>query len=316
MLRIIFSKKTLSQLLETLVLVFFTLVLVFISVHLIPGQTSKLADATIPLEQQKALIKQYGLDQPLITQFLSFLSGIFRSFDFGISIFIQRNQPVTEILGPKIFLSFAMGTIALFIAFFVGYFLGAVFGINFKNVFGGLGHVFITFIIVLPSYVISIIIVTIASNLGYSNLVIFDLSNPATWVLPILTLSIPYIMTFANLVSGVIKTESQLQYIKFARAKGLSNWQILKSHLFKRGIFSSLVYLPSAFVGVMLDGLFVDTIFSIPGIGSVLGNSILSKDYDVIQTMIILFAILNSVAFWVRDLLLVLIDPRISDLVT
>lgn len=66
----------------------------------------------------------------------------------------------------------------------------------------------------------------------------------------------------------------------------------------------------------MLDGLFVDTIFSIPGIGSVLGNSILSKDYDVIQTMIILFAILNSVAFWVRDLLLVLIDPRISNLVT
>lgn len=64
----------------------------------------------------------------------------------------------------------------------------------------------------------------------------------------------------------------------------------------------------------MVSGLFVDTIFSIPGIGSLLGNAIVSKDYDVIQAMIILFACLNSISFWIRDVLLVMIDPRISDL--
>lgn len=118
------------------------------------------------------------------------------------------------------------------------------------------------------------------------------------------------------MVSGVIKSESQLQYVKFARAKGLNTWQILKNHLFKRGIFTSLVYLPQAFVLIIVSGLFVDTIFSIPGIGTVLANAILSKDYDVIQTMIILFAGLNSISFWVRDLLLVMTDPRISGLFT
>lgn len=314
MLRIIFSKRTLQQFIEMLVLVFFTLVLVFLFVHLIPGQTSKLADATIPIEQQKQLIKQYGLDKPLIAQFFSYLRGIFTKFDFGVSIFIQRNNDVLSVLGPKISISMWMGTIALLISFLIGYILGAVFGINFKNVFGGLGHVLITFIIALPSYVVSIIVVTIASKLGRADLVIFDLDKPATWLLPILTLSIPYVMTFANLVSAVIKTESQLQYVKFARSKGLSTWLILKNHLFKRGIFSSLVYLPQAFVNIMVSGLFVDTIFSIPGIGSLLGNAIVSKDYDVIQAMIILFACLNSISFWIRDVLLVMIDPRISDL--
>lgn len=180
MLRIIFSKRTLQQFIEMLVLIFFTLVLVFIFVHLIPGQTSKLADATITIEQQEQLLKQYGLDKPLITQFFLYLNGIFTKFDFGVSIFIQKNNDVLSVLGPKISLSFFMGSITLIISFFVGYILGAFFGVNFKNLFGGIGHVLITFVIALPVSILSIIVVTIASKLNRADLVIFDIDKPAT----------------------------------------------------------------------------------------------------------------------------------------
>lgn len=311
LLKILLSKKFWINFLEMLVLIFVTFTLVFILMHIVPGQTGKLANSSLPVDQQVQLLRQYGLDRPLASQFFIYLSGVFTRLDFGISLSVRTNDLVTNILTPKIGISFLLGAIALLISFFLGYFLGAVIGMNQKNIFGAMGHLTIALFLAVPSYMLGIIVVAVASALNRVELVLFDFDLPYTWILPILILSIPYVISFANLVSGVIMTESRAQYIKFARAKGLNSFQILIKHLFKRGIFSSVVVLPTYIVGVLINGLFIDSVFSIPGIGSVLSAAILSKDYDIVQTLILLFAFLNSFAFWLRDFLLTITDPRL-----
>lgn len=83
-------------------------------------------------------------------------------------------------------------------------------------------------------------------------------------------------------------------------------------HLFRKGIFATITWLPLSMLGIITAGLFIDSIFSIPGIGSVLGQAILTKDYDVIQTLILLFAFMTSLTFWIRDILYYYSDPRLS----
>lgn len=221
LVRLVFSKKMFYQLLELIGLMFIAFVLVFILVHIIPGSTAKLANAALPVEQQRALIAQYGLDQPLATQFFLYVSGIFTRLDFGISLSVRTNDLVTNILGEKIILSLIIGSIALTFSVLIGYFFGSLIGLNGKNLFGGLGNISISFLLALPAYIVAVFIIGVAVAARAANLILFNYNRFETWILPIITLAIPQTATVANLVASEIIVQSQEQYVKFARAKGL-----------------------------------------------------------------------------------------------
>ncbi|WP_391591734.1 Oligopeptide ABC transporter permease protein OppoB [[Mycoplasma] cavipharyngis] len=314
--KLFFNKRVGMQLVELIVLMFIAFVLVFILMHIIPGSTAKLANAALPLEQQRALIAQYGLDKPLATQFFIYVGNIFTKLDFGISLSVRTNDLVVNILGPKIFLSLVIGLISLGISLVVGYLIGTYFGINNRNFLGNAGNVLISFLLALPSFIIATIVVSIVSLTNSSNLILFKYEQVETWILPIITLSIPTTAVLANLVSGEIINQSREQYIKFAKAKGLNTWTIMTRHLFRRGIFSVISQLPGLLLGIIIGGLFIDSIFSVPGIGGVLGAAIITKDYDIIQTLILLFAFMTSLTFWLRDILYVFSDPRLIRVLT
>jgi len=304
--------KTTGYIIKRLVLAVLTVWVVitvtFFVMHAVPGGPF-LGEKAVTPEVLAALEAKYGLDKPLIEQYFTYLRDIFTRFDFGPSL-KQRGQDVIDIIATGMKTSAKLGVIAAFSALAVGVVLGSVAALRRNRFIDKFIMVLTTAFVSMPSFIMgSLLLIVFAVKLQLLP------ANGATaegLVLPIITLALYPTAYITRLTRSSMLDVLGQDYIRTAKAKGVSGVKIIFGHALKNSLIPVITYFGPMLAYIVTGSLVVERIFSVPGIGRAFVNSIINRDYPLIMGTTIILAALIVVMNLVSDILYKVVDPRIN----
>ena len=173
------------------------------------------------------------------------------------------------------------------------------------------GTVYIVLINSVPSAVYYLFIQSKVSS-WLSLPMIFDQDRPISWVLPVISMSLGSIASYAMWMRRYMVDELNKDYIRLARAKGVSNHRITMRHVFRNAFVPMVQTIPGSLLFTIMGSLYVESIYSVPGMGGLLINVIQRQDNTMVQALILIFASVGVVGLFLGDVLMVMVDPRIS----
>ena len=141
---------------------------------------------------------------------------------------------------------------------------------------------------------------------------LFDASNWKYWVLPVCSMSLSNVAFYAMWLRRYMVDESNKDYVRLARAKGVSENNIALRHIFRNAMVPLVQYIPSAFLNTVVGSIYIESLYSIPGMGGLLVTCVQRHDNTMVQGIVLLYACVGIIGLILGDLLMVLIDPRIS----
>ena len=285
-------------------------VLVFLMIRLIPGDpvTTILGQSASDPALVERLRAQLGIDRPLYVQYLSWLRGVVVG-DFGYSYSQQR--PVTQLIAVNIGPTVGLTVAALAVTVAVGLLLGVLAGIRRGTPLDtGIMGTALTFMS-LPSFWLgSMLLVLFAVKLP-----IFDVvggSGLSGLVLPTVTLALGGVGFLSRFVRSSVADTARQKYVTTARAKGLSNRAVVVGQVVRNALLPVLTVVGLQLGNLLSGTVIVETVFSRPGIGRLLVDSILQKDYLTVQAVVLLIAAIYALVNTAVDLLYPILDPRVA----
>ena len=309
------NSKTLVYILKRLVLAIFTVWVVitvtFFVMHAVPGGPFVGEKATTPAVQA-AMEAKYGLDKPLMTQYGTYLKDIITKFDFGPSL-KQRGRMVTDIIGDGMKTSAKLGVIAAVSAAIVGIILGAAAALRRNKLLDRFIMVLTTAFVSMPAFIMgSLLLVLFAIKLGWLPANASAKAGASGLILPIVTLALYPTAYITRLTRSSMLDVLGQDYIRTAKAKGVSGWRIIFGHALKNSLIPVLTYFGPMLAYIVTGSLVVEKIFAVPGIGRAFVNSITGRDYPLIMGTTIILASLIVIMNLVTDILYKVVDPRIN----
>ena len=306
------NSKTLVYILKRILLAAFTVWVVitvtFFVMHSIPGGPFVGEKATTPAVQA-AMEAKYGLDKPLLEQYFTYLKDIVTKFDFGPSL-KQRGRMVVDIIFDGMKTSAKLGLIAAAISTVVGIVLGAVAALRRNKLIDRIIMVITTAFVSMPSFIMgSLLLALFAVKLS---LVPANGTTASGLILPVITLGLYPTAYITRLTRSSMLDVLGQDYIRTARAKGVSGWRIIFGHALKNSLIPVLTYIGPMLAYIITGSLVVEKIFAVPGIGRAFVNSITGRDYPMIMGTTIILAVLIVVMNLVTDILYKVVDPRIT----
>ena len=304
--------KTLMYIVKRLVLAVLTVWLVitvtFFVMHAIPGGPF-VSEKAVSDSVMKAMEAKYGLDEPLISQYFTYLGDIVLRFDFGPSL-KQRGRMVIDIIGDGMKTSARIGAIAAVIALVVGIVLGSVAALRRNKLSDRIIMVLTTAFVSMPSFIMGSLLLTLfAVKLGW-----FPANGAAQngLVLPVVTLSLYPMAYITRLTRSSMLDVLGQDYIRTARAKGVSKAKIIFGHAMKNSLIPVITYFGPMLAYIVTGSLVVEQIFAVPGIGRSFVSSITGRDYPLLMGTTIVLAVLIVVMNLISDILYKIADPRIT----
>ena len=306
------AKYFLKRFAMALLTIFLVACLTFLLMNAVPG-SPWLSEKTPSAATLAALNAKYGLDKPVHVQLFMYLKNILHG-DFGVSLKMQKNRAVLDIIVEMFPVSAKVGALALLWAIIVGVPLGCLAAFKRGKLTDSILRVICTLGISMPSFVVaSVLLVTLTGD-GALNLFpsIFDASQGIrAYILPCFALGFyPMCYTARQTRSAMLDSLSQ-EYIKTARAKGLKNKKIIFKHALRNALIPVITILGPILVNLMTGTMVVEKICSVPGLGKLLINSILSNDYNIILACSFLYAAMYIFMMLIIDISYGIIDPRI-----
>ncbi len=306
------SKKNLSYIIKRLILAVLTvwvvITLTFFVMRAVPGGPFMSEKAITPAAQA-ALEAKYGLDKPLFEQYVTYLKDIVFHFDFGPSL-KQRGRMVIDIITDGLRTSVKLGVIAAFFAAIIGIVLGAVAALNRNKLIDKVVMVLTTALISMPTFIIgSLMLILFSVKLGWLP------ANGETakgLILPIISLGLYPMSYITRLTRSSMLDVLGQDYIRTAKAKGVSKAKIIFGHALKNSLIPVITYFGPMLAYIVTGSLVVEQIFAVPGIGRAFVNSITNRDYPLIMGTTIVLATLIVVMNLVSDILYKVADPRIN----
>jgi len=286
------------------------IVLTFVANQFVPGDpiTVMLGDQGANVALAEKLRREYGLERPILEQFVDYLSRLARG-DLGLS-FRYPSTPVTQVIRDALWVSPLLAAAAVVIAVPTGIALG-IFAALRRNTLADTGVILVLVAgLSIPNFAMAAFFVWLFSlKLGWLPVAGWGTLNHA--LLPVALLAIPPAAYLARLARTFMLEVLQQDYIRTARAKGLSERIVIWRH----GLRNVLVPILTV-VGVILGGLItgtfiIETVFNIPGLGRIAIQSIFARDYPVTMGIVLLFTLFYLLINWAVDVLYGLIDPRI-----
>lgn len=288
--------------------VFIVATLTFFIMNLVPGGPF-VAEKSISKAAQQALAEKYGLDKPLGVQYLNYMNSLIHG-DMGLSL-KQRGRTVNQIIFSKLPVSARTAGLAVIVALCVGIPLGCLSAYNRGKWADNLIIVFATCGIAIPSFISSVVLLyTFGMNLKLLPTV--GLNEPEAYIMPVTALAIYPTAYITRLMRSSLLDVMGQDYMRTARAKGVSSVKILFKHALRNAILPVITYVGPMLAGLMTGSFVVEKIFSIPGLGRDFVSAITNRDYMMIMGTTILLATLVIVANVVVDILYKIIDPRIK----
>lgn len=283
---------------------------VFALLSLAPGSPERALLGTRPASPETLanIRKLYNLDKPLLEQYWIWLTNALH-LDFGVSI--QNQQPVTDLIQQRVTVSLKLVGLAFLLAIVLGLALGVVAALKERSavdriVVGGtiMG-------VSAPAFVTGIILLYLFGV----QLTWFPIGGTGeglrSYVLPAVALAVGMLALITRIARASLLRELRRDHVRFARARGLGRWHVLMTHVVRNGMIP-VVTSAGLVLALMFGGtLLVETVFSLPGLGSLLVSATLAHDYPVVQGLVLLIAVVIVVVNLLVDLLYPVLDPRV-----
>ena len=288
-------KYTIKRLLQSVVTVLIVVTIVFLLMRMLPTDYFFTEDQLMKFtpEQKEEQLQAAGLLDPMPKQLVRYYGQLLK-FDFGESRRIQNGVDVVSVIGDKFTISMKLGCTALVISLFVGILIGIIQTLNKDRILDHVGTAYTIFVNAVPSLVSYSLVLAFGSKvLGLPSL--YSTRNPSeTSILPIVCLSLASIASYALWTRRYMVDELNKDYIKLARVKGTSSAGIMIKHVFKNAFVPLAQYVPASFLYTIGGSLLVERFFSVPGMGPLLTDAIVRYDVNVVQTLVVLYAVLGT----------------------
>lgn len=305
------ARYVLKRILLSVLTVWIISTATFFIMHAVPGGPFQAEKATSP-EIQAALEEKYGLDKPLLLQYLTYIGDIVTKFDFGPSL-TQRGRSVIDIIKDGLKTSARLGIIAAAIATVGGILLGSVAALQRNRTADRIIMVSTTAFVSMPSFIMGTLLLIIFSlRLGLLPATGSADMGVSGLILPIITLSLYPLAYITRLTRSSMLDTLGSDYIRVAKAKGLSTLSIILRHALRGSLFPVITYLGPMIAYIVTGSLVVEKIFAVPGIGRDFVNSITNRDYPLIMGTTIVLSVLVVTMNLLSDLLYRVADPRIK----
>ncbi len=299
--------KRIGRSLITLVII---LTIVFCLLRLMPIEGYFPNYEKMTPQQIQVGLEEMGLTDPLPVQIVRFYKDLLHG-DLGTSRIYRANVPVTEILADKVPVSIKLGVISMIVSLLLGIPMGAMMARYKNRLFDKLGTLFIVCIQAVPSAVYYLYIQLYGTQLLDVGL-LFDINNPKYWILPVLSMSLGNIAFYGMWLRRYMVDESNKDYVKLAKAKGMSENSVMFKHIFRNAFVPLAQYIPTAFLNTVIGSIYIESLYSIPGMGGLLVTVVKKHDNTMVQGIVLLYACVGVLGLMLGDILMVILDPRIS----
>lgn len=299
-----------KRLLISIITIIAVITITFFVMQAVPGSPF-LSEKGISAERLAALNKRYGLDRPLVVQWLDYIRKSF-VFDFGVSI-KNHDEPVINLIMDGFKVSAVNGLLAAFFAIIVGIIFGILAAVFRGRWVDKLIMILSTAMVAVPSFVIAAFLLywlcvkqpLFPINFGISN-------EPTKYVLPVLSLALYPTSYIIRLTRTSTLDTLDADYVRTARAKGVSPFKVLFKHVLRNSLTPVITYAGPMIAFILTGSLVVEKVFTIPGLGSQLIKAINNSDYAMIMGCTVFCSYLVIIMILLSDILYKVVNPRVD----
>jgi oligopeptide transport system permease protein len=301
-------RYAIRRLVTSVITLFLVMSLTFFLMQAVPG--GPFLGENVNPEVSQRLLEKYGYDQPILNQYVKYMKALFTG-DMGVSMVVKSGDNVTDIIRTRFPISLKVGSIALLFAMFIGIPLGSLAAMKHGTIVDRIFIFFASFFVSIPSFIMTVALMIIF-GVWLQVLPVAYLTDWKSYIMPVAGMCISPMFSLARLTRTTMLDVIGQDYIKTARAKGLSNFKITFKHALRNAVIPVVTTLGPLIAGIITGSFVVEKVFAIAGIGKYFISSISSRDYPLIMGTTIFFAALLIFCNYVVDLLYGIIDPRIK----
>ncbi|RDW20557.1 ABC transporter permease [Oceanobacillus chungangensis] len=297
--------KRLLIMIATLWIIITVTFVLMISIPGSPFNSEGSSNATV----QANLEKHYHLDEPYYIQYLLYLKSIV-TLELGPSI-KQPDQTVNDLLGRGFPISFELGILTIAVAVISGITLGIFAALRHNGVIDYVAMGLAVLGISVPNFILATLLIQKVA-VDWDLLPVATWSSPAHMILPILALATGPMAIIARLTRSTMLEVLTQDYIKMARAKGLSPWKIIIKHALRNALMPIVTIMGTLLAGILTGTFVIEKIFAIPGMGKYFVESINQRDYPVIMGTTVFYSAFLIFMLFLVDIAYGILDPRIK----
>lgn len=292
----------------SIVTIFVVISLTFILMHKIPGGPFD-GEKKLPPQIEANLKQKFGLDKPLHEQYIMYLKNLAKG-ELGPSM-SYSGMTVNDVIGYSFPASAKLGVVSVIFALIVGLYLGITAALKQGKWQDSVTMIIATLGVTVPSFVLATFLIYIfALKLGWFPVIGFD--GPENYVLPVIALG-GYSMAFiARLGRSSFLEVVRQDYMRTAKAKGLSRFTVIYKHGLRNALIPVITYIGPLVAGILTGSFVVESLFGIPGLGGEFVRSITNRDYTTILGVTVFYSTFLIMCNLVVDILYGIIDPRIK----
>lgn len=310
------GKYILKRLGSVIVTLFILSIILFVITHMIDGDPARMLLGTEATEEQiQALREQMGLNDPILVQYFNWVADVLHG-DLGDSYF--RNESVVSAIKSCISCSLSLAVWAQLLALVIAV-PGGIMAAKYRaKIQDGAISVFALLALSIPSFVLALILILVfGAKLKILPVAGYKTIEDGVWmhfkylILPSVALGLRQAALSLRMTRSSVSEVLNTDYIKTAKAKGLSQRVILYKHAFRNALNTVLTVIGQSFGGLIAGAAVIETTFNIPGMGQLLVNSITKRDYPIVQGVVLVISLIYVLINFIVDLLYGVVDPRV-----
>jgi oligopeptide transport system permease protein len=294
--------------------------IIFVLMNAVPGGPFSMGERGYTQAAMNNMLRKYGLDKPVMERYWNYLTSALR-LDFGNSFAVAGNPPVIDLILRVWPVTLQVGLYTIILSFGLGFLMGLVAAYHRNSWIDNLVTFFATLGITVPNFIIATwLLLVFGFQLGWG--------KPDKWIigplwsggpvvlswdffLPVLTYALAPLALVARYTRSSIVEVLDADYIRTARAKGLTERRILLRHVLKNALIPMVTILLPQIPNLLTGSLFIEVVYGIPGLGKFFITSITNRDYPMIMALVLLVAFFWSLTYLLTDILYTWLDPRI-----
>lgn len=260
------------------------------------------------------LRERYRMNDPVVYQYFYWLGSVVQG-DFGVSL--RTNQPVLELIGQKLPVTIQLAVMSMFFALIIGVPIGILAAVKQNTWIDYVSNIVALSGLSIPNFWLGIMLILLVSvqlgwlpASGYESIFVDPLRSIQTMIMPSFVLGNALAATLMRHTRSAMLSVMKSDYIRTARAKGLSNWQVVLSHSFRNALLPIITLAALLFGELLAGAVLTEQIFTIPGFGKLTVDAVFTRDYAVVQGVVLCTAIGFILMNLLADVVTVLLNPR------
>ncbi len=302
------AKYLVKRIILGVVTLFTLATITFFLMHMIPGSPFAGETSKLPAAVKQILIEKYDLDKPLLVQYGKYLKNA-ATGDFGTSL-NRKGMAVMDIIGKGLPYTASLGAVAFCVAIVVGIFLGTVSAFTKKQWVNSIVAFIATIGVSVPSFLMALLFMLLFGVILHA-LPLIGLTSWKHYIMPSVALALAPIAMISRLTRSSLREVMRQDYMVLAKSKGTSRIRVIVRHALKNAMIPVITYAGPLLATLLTGSFVVETMFSIPGIGSEFVSSVSNRDYTLIMALTILYGSFIIIANIVTDIIIAIVDPRV-----